>query len=305
MEIENKYIIYNVSDALSSGAVEYLGSKRKGWLTYRLDGKDTRILFKQGRTGTGENWAEKVACKLAGLLNLPHASYELAYLNKNDPCVISPNFLEEGNELKLGNELIEGFDKDQRFNNTKHTLNAMLNVLQQNNVGLPLGLSKQTLVINSANDLFIGYLCFDAWIGNTDRHAENWGIITKGNNINILAPTFDHASSLGRNEPDQKRIERLKTKDQGFSVQAYVRGAMVPIYDNDGCQLNAITLIKECKKYNPQITKYWIAKIIEIMNNEQQIKKILDLVPDEFISEPAKDFALAILKESVKRLKEI
>lgn len=55
-------------------------------------------------------------------------------------------------------------------------------------------------------------MCFDAWIANTDRHAENWGIIAKSNNINVLAPTFDQASSLGRNESDENRIKRMQTK---------------------------------------------------------------------------------------------
>ena len=300
-----RYIVYNVnvSDALSSGAVEYLGSKRKGWLTYRFKGKAARILFKQGRARSGENWAEKVTCELAKLLELPHASYELAYLSKDDPCVISLNFLEEGDELKLGNELIEGFDKDQRFKNTKHTLDAMLNAMQQNKVQLPMNILERDHIVTQASDLLIGYLCFDAWIGNTDRNAENWGVIIKSNNTNVLAPTFDHASSLGRNESDEKRIERLKTKDRGCNVQKYVRGAMVPIYDNDGNQLNTISLIKECRKYNQQVTDFWIEEIIKIMNQDQRIKEILNLMPEDFISEPAKEFAMAILKESTEQLR--
>lgn len=38
-------------------------------------------------------------------------------------------------------------------------------------------------------------------IGNVDRHHENWGILRKrvdGEWYGRLAPTFDHASSLGR-----------------------------------------------------------------------------------------------------------
>ena len=304
MNNQNKYVIYNVSDALSSGAVEYLGSKRKGWFTYKFKGKDTRILFKQGRSGSGENWAEKVAAELARLLGLPHAIYELAYLSKDDPCVISPNFLEAGEELKLGNELIEGFDKDQRFKNTKHTLDAILNAMHQNSVQLPQTL-KQNPAITKANDLIIGYLCLDAWIGNTDRHAENWGIIIKNNKINVLAPTFDHASSLGRNEPDARRTERLTTKDTGRNVQKYVHGAMVPVYDQGGHQLNTISLIKECRKYDPHVTDHWIEKIIQITNEDQKIKEVLSRMPEEFISEPAKAFAMAILQESTGQLRRL
>jgi len=306
MNTQTKYTIYDVSDALSSGAVEYLGSKRKGWLTYRFKDKDSRILFKQGRRGTGENWAEKVTCELADLLGLPHASYELAYLAEGEPCVISPSFLlEVGEELRLGNELIEGFDRNQKFKNTKHTLPAILQALQQNKVQLPLPKSEYEMMITNANDLFIGYLCFDAWVANTDRHAENWGIITKTNHTNMLAPTFDHASSLGRNESDENREKRLKTKDKGYNVQAYVQRALVPIYDDNGHNLNTKSLVQECKRSIPEATDYWIKKIIKIMSDGKKIRMILDQVPDEFITVPAKDFAMAILNENAKWLREL
>lgn len=304
MAIENNYKIHDISGALSSGA-EYIGSKRKGWLIYKYkDEMDHTILFKQGRIGTGENWAEKVTSELANLLDLPHAVYELAYLNE-ESCVISPNFLEENEELRLGNQLIEGFDVDRKYKNTQHTLTAILNALQKNKVQLPKGIHHHP-ILNQADDILIGYLCFDAWVVNTDRHAENWGMITRQDRVNILAPTFDHASSLGRNESDEKRMERLKTKDSGFSVKAYIqRPKLLPIYDQNGIALNTSELIRSCKKYNKKATDYWIDKIIEIMNNEQKVSLIFERIPENFISMPAKAFAMAILNESAKQLREI
>jgi len=54
---------------------EQLGSKPKFWYV----GDDSlRYLFKEGREGTGENWAEKVASELCELLGLPHAVYDFA-----------------------------------------------------------------------------------------------------------------------------------------------------------------------------------------------------------------------------------
>ena len=53
---------------------EQLGTKFKFW--YRDHNR--RMLFKQGRPGTGENWAEKVCAEIAALLGLPHAPYDLA-----------------------------------------------------------------------------------------------------------------------------------------------------------------------------------------------------------------------------------
>ena len=57
------------------------------------------------------------------------------------------------------------------------------------------------------------YLVLDAVIGNTDRHHENWGILRqrRGNVwYGFVAPSFDHASSLGRELLDSRRDRLLK-----------------------------------------------------------------------------------------------
>ncbi len=299
-----KYEIYDLSDLLSSGAVEYLGSREKGWIT--LEKEDLRILVKIGRSGTGENWAEKVACELAELLSLPHAIYNFA-LADGEPCVISPSFLKEGEELRLGNQLIEGYDNDSKFKNQTHTLTGIMSALERI-FHFPFDIFEPDRA-SLAERTFIGYLCFDAWIGNTDRHAENWGIITKMSSsnmpVNVLAPTFDHASSLGRNESDENRIKRLKAYDKGYSVEAYAKRADTPIYDQFGKKLSTLSLVKECKEMFPKITHHWIEKIGNIMKLEKNIEKVFNRVPDNFITAPAKEFAMEILKENYKNLRRL
>ncbi len=80
--------IINVpSDA--STQLEQLGTKAKFW--YR-SGDERRMLFKEGRPGTGENWSEKVCCEIARQLGLPHAEYDLA-LWPDRKGVASPSFV--------------------------------------------------------------------------------------------------------------------------------------------------------------------------------------------------------------------
>lgn len=287
MSSNEKYLIYDLSQELSAGAVEHRGSKLKEWITYTLDGQELRILFKEGRFGTGENWSEKVTSEFADLLELPHAKYDFGYLGNDKYCVICPKFLEDNEEFIPGNQLIEGFDLNKRFKNPTYTIDGILTALRD---------------VTKAQDLFIGYLCFDALISNTDRHDENWGIIDV-NNIKILAPTFDHASSLGRNESDESRIKRMTTTDTGYDVKAYIRKAMTPIYDENSKKLNTISVVEACKKRNPEMTKFWVNKIINVMSDEQRVRNILDKVPDQLISEPARDFAMAMLKQNVELLK--
>jgi hypothetical protein len=52
-----------------------MGSKRKFWFR---DEHDRAWLFKYARSGSGEDWAEKIAAELAAALGLPCAYAELA-----------------------------------------------------------------------------------------------------------------------------------------------------------------------------------------------------------------------------------
>jgi hypothetical protein len=86
-------------------------------------------------------------------------------------------------------------------------------------------------------------LSFDAIIGNTDRHSENWGLIVRNAPDGLkysLAPTFDNGSSLGFiiREPDLPRYcepEQLeKFVKQGKHHFGWIAG------DNDGAQHSAL-----------------------------------------------------------------
>ena len=58
-----------------------------------------------------------------------------------------------------------------------------------------------------AVDMFCGYLVLDAWVGNQDRHDQNWAALrqTSAPGAMRLASSYDHASSLGSNLLDEKR----------------------------------------------------------------------------------------------------
>jgi hypothetical protein len=68
------YTIYQVPDNAAE-ATEQLGTKPKFWFT---DADGRKLLFKESRGETGEDWAEKVAAALCSILELPHGEYELA-----------------------------------------------------------------------------------------------------------------------------------------------------------------------------------------------------------------------------------
>lgn len=198
---------------------ENLGTKEKFWILH--DG--SLHLMKFGREGTGEDWAEKIACELCSLIDLPHAHYELAKF-RDRRCVLSPSIIEPGGRLILGNELINRTSRDYdgalTYEQKEHTVSRVLAAL--------LTFTKSTY--RRTWHQFIGYLMLDAWIGNTDRHHENWGLVNGVDQVVRLAPTFDHASSLGRELTDEIRENRLNTKDNRYSVEAFSNKARSALY---------------------------------------------------------------------------
>ena len=91
------YPIRELQDDVSV-QLEQLGTKAKFWFENEQGDK---VLFKEGRPGTGENWAEKVCCELCQQLDIPHAAYDLA-LWRNRPGVVTPSFVPPSARLVLG-----------------------------------------------------------------------------------------------------------------------------------------------------------------------------------------------------------
>ncbi len=67
-------------------------------------------------------------------------------------------------------------------------------------------------------------LAFDALIGNTDRHAENWGLVWRRQHGQLprvdIAPAFDNGTSLGY-EVKEQRLDRFAA---GGALQKYIDG---------------------------------------------------------------------------------
>jgi hypothetical protein len=184
---------------------EQLGTKYKFWFEDEHLG---RSLFKEGRPNTGENWAERLAAELALVIGLPHAYYELAQFRER-MGVISKSFVPAGGRLIHGNELLgdvsnETNNLDRKFyQDRSHTITRVFSFFRRVTEVLPPVNFVPFGRVELAIDVFVGYLMFDAWIANQDRHNQNWGLVRGfGDNIH-LAPSYDHGSSMGRNETDR------------------------------------------------------------------------------------------------------
>lgn len=281
--------------------LEQLGTKAKFWF---VDEEERQVLFKEGRPGTGEHWAEKVCCEICSLLDIPHAEYELAVW-KNRKGVVTPSFVTKDARLVLGNELlgrlIDEYNQTKRFYARQHTVRTVMAVASIQVVGFPMGWQAPRAITDAAG-VFVGYLMLDALVGNQDRHHENWGLIVSPEGGIYFAPTFDHASSLGRNETDDTRTARLMTKDKGRSVEAYVERARFALYQTSSSDkpLTTLDAFLEAAKIRRAAANYWLRKLCTV--SVEAFRHILSQVPETEITEPAREFAFKMLEINARRL---
>lgn len=303
------YSIISIPDN-AAFLTEQMGTKKKVWV--RKDGQN--YLFKEPRPATGEDWAEKVASELCALLNLPHAPYDLAVW-QGKRGVISPNFASPPLRLVHGNELLAKVDKNypmQRFFRVQeHILRSVLGIISKlikPEPEPPLGWTPIE-GIKSAVEVFVGYLMFDAWIANQDRHHENWSVLVvpktapePGFSVH-LSPSYDHASSLGRNETDDAREERLTTRDKGRHIKAYVERAASAFYappPNSEKPLSTLVAFCEAGKLHREAAQIWLDRLKSIP--PQATRAILDQIPKNLITQITIEFAQTMLDLNRERL---
>jgi hypothetical protein len=282
---------------------EQMGTKFKFWYN---DPLLTLTLFKEGRPGTGDNWAEKLACELALMSGIPHAVYDLAKWRDRDG-VQSPRFMPDTSRLIHGNELLGGkvtAASDDKYlhyyKQRSHTLRSVLSFLKAGRDTIyppPPELATRIDGITSIVDIFIGYLLFDAWVANQDRHSENWGVIRSRGGTLYLAPSYDHGSSLARNITDDRRKTMMATKDKGASIEAYIARARSGFHlagEATTKTLLAIEVFQQAWKTSPTAGRIWLDRLASIPSSS-----LADTIN---MSNVTKEFTLRLLELNRRQL---
>lgn len=269
---------------------EQLGSKSKFWFEH--EGK--RWLFKLARENTGEDWAEKVAAEIAQVVAIDAARVELAdYLGQRGSASLS--FMAANESLVHGNEILAGqifgYDRQKKLKQSDHTFDNIIAAIR-NLVG---GAGWYHDVVKA----IARYIVLDALICNTDRHHENWGFLTTYKTREPgsagpafgMAPSFDHASSLGRELLDERASEILAAD----GVAAYARRGHGGIYweQTDRRGANPLELVKLASAKFPDYFREPLAGVAR--TPVAQLLEIVDEVPHLVISEPSRRFAQALI----------
>lgn len=282
---------------------EYLGTKFKFWFA-PPEAPARRVLFKRGRPN--EDWSEKLATEVAHRLGLPAAEVDLAELD-GAPGIVSPSFLQAGDTLFHGNELLlgvrPGYESGRRYHVAEHSVEAVFEALAA--VGAEPGPgAPRPFEGYSAADQFVGYLMLDALVANTDRHHENWGVVQRGP-LRFLAPTYDHASSLGRSERLERVERRLEGSDPRVTVEAWVERGRSAFYapGADRRPLGPKEAFARGAALRPEGARYWLSRLAALP--EDAFAPILRRVPAERISDLHRRFAARILDCNRRRVARV
>ena len=292
----SRYPILDV-DGWSTIENEQLGTKAKIWVE---DPDGVQWLFKHPRAKSGEHWAEVVAARVAAALRIPHAAVELARFESRIGS-ISRSFL--GNPIQprsllLGNALLHRADRSYRPGERRPREHAVDRVLRRlGHIAAPID-TPESGDLQSAADVLVGYLLLDALIGNTDRHHENWGVLTEQSDAQLvtrLAPTFDHASALGRELADRRRDQKLRNVDPRHDVHAYCARGRSPWFES-GPPVRALTTreaFRCAQTARPAAAAAWLDGLRSI--SPESLARIVEGLPKEVATDVAKRFAIAVL----------
>jgi hypothetical protein len=268
-----------ILDFDSPDVIEQLGSKPKFW--FRKQDDDQPWLFKYTRVNTGEDWSEKIASEVAHLLEIPAAVVELAMFRGKRGSA-SRSFVEKdkgfglihGSEVLAGRVL--GYEKTKQWHQSNHSIKNIISAVELTFTPRQRRQQLRTLA---------GFIVLDAIICNTDRHHDNWGLLRgpfgRGKARHQVAPSFDHASSLGRELGDERRKAIMLDLN---GIERYVMRGRGGIFwdDRDTKGENPLLLAIKAAKTYPKYFYPWIQKLGEV--NPKDISGIVERIPVQYIN---------------------
>lgn len=281
---------------------EVLGTKPKRWLRHPETGEHWLMkdaTYSQRNDGTryrkGDDWSERVANGVAARLGLPAAHTELAASRTSEAPklgVISRSVLAAPQGDSVEQVLIPGNQflaepvtgRDRSAYTPAAIRKALESVQAPDDVDASL----------TAWDVFVGYLVLDAVVGNTDRHEENWAVVDRAGH-RCLAPTFDHASCLGFQFADEQRRDRLRTRDSGYTPEAYADRAKTHFAGRP----HTIAVARQAMAMPvTDSADLWMHHCREV----DRLVESIWLVPEDRMSLSAREFAERVLRRNCQRL---
>ena len=141
------------------------------------------------------------------------------------------------------------------------------------------------------------YALLDGLVGNTDRHHENWMVayVEDAGDIRMhVSPSFDHASSLGRELVDEHRERILSSNDVLNYLKKGHGGVFVA--GTHGRAPSPLRLAQVLCRWKPRLARTWLDRLNSVPDTE--FRSVIDRIPPEFMSDIAKEFAFQVVVTS-------
>ncbi|WP_265442787.1 hypothetical protein [Flexivirga meconopsidis] len=154
----------------------------------------------------------------------------------------------------------------------------------------------------SGFDVFAGYLLLDALIANRDRHEQNWAVLIPRllDPPKRLSPSYDHASSLGYNLTDDKRLTYLRSDAE---LANWASKGTAYRFEHQGrpptLVAHAMNAVGLC---SPEGADWWRSRIGTL--DLRELTEALLAQDIEGLSHLAATFACELLNTNLRRLRD-
>lgn len=236
------------------------------------------VMMKQERTDyvTSEACSEKMSYEIALVLGYDVAKIELACGPENSFGVL--------------NYIFKGIRDEFEHQDAIDYLNPESNIPRREFYTL----DKIKITLDSIdNKLFFEtfkIFIFDALVGETDRHEENWGI-QKGNGIYKISPLYDNGCNLLREFKNEEFLKKFRNKEMIFID--YIKKSPYTIYKENGKVWKHFDLIKHLKEIYPDQIDIELENLSKLTND--LIIKIVNDVPKDLLTDEHKGYIIDYL----------
>lgn len=260
---------------------KYGGSEKKTRLAYKGLGymikyPDPIREAKNDMSYMNNQYSEHIGCSIYAYLGIPVqetfiAKYTPKEDNKTRIVVACKDFVKYDEELVEASKLgLQNYVSDRQIATTIEDVEKVINKIQD--VG-------QDVITERFWDMFV----VDAFIGNKDRHLDNWGFLAyrtenvEESTLKCLAPVYDCGSSLSATVSDRS-MELLiddidKFKDKEFNVASVYSINGNKIFYNKIFQEPFDDLKQAVCRIVPKINMEDIKKIVNSVEGMSEIRK--------------------------------
>lgn len=262
-----------------------------------------------------EFWSEIIASEVGQSLGFNVLKYDIAYNGKELGCISKSMVYQGENKLTEGIGYLTGYDTtyqpaDKKGSKTHYTFQFIVDALK-------------SFKLDRFIENIIEIIIFDSLIGNSDRHQENWGVLTDYNDVIRILEDLPAKQKKSGFEFFMYHVFRWLSKSANSEYNQVLKilelssssGSFAPIYDS-GSSLGREKeeeKIKQILKDNVMMEAFirrgeseihWDGeklnhfRLIEKINNEypEFVRKTIDNVESKFNIEKIQQIVLNIDK---------